>query len=45
LFDPVAQASALRRYADKVPKSLRWKIRSRVGERVQWYELPEEVGH
>jgi hypothetical protein len=44
-FDPAAQASALRRFADDVPKTLRWKLRSRVGERVQWYELPEEVGH
>ena len=25
------------------PKSLRWRVRARVGERVQWYELPEEV--
>jgi hypothetical protein len=44
-YDPVEQAIALRRHADSVPKSLRWKIRSRVGERVQWYELPEEVAH
>lgn len=44
-FDPVDQAVALRRHADEVPKSLRWKIRSRVGERAQWYQLPEEVGH
>jgi hypothetical protein len=44
-FDPAEQASALRRHADAVPKSLRWKIRSRVGDRVQWYELPEEVAH
>jgi hypothetical protein len=44
-FDPLQQAVALRRHADAVPKSLRWKIRSRVGERVQWYELPEEVAH
>jgi hypothetical protein len=44
-YDPVEQAVALRRHADAVPKSLRWKIRSRVGERVQWYELPEEVAH
>jgi hypothetical protein len=35
----------LREFADVTPKSLRWKIRSKVGERVQWYELPEEVGH
>jgi hypothetical protein len=44
-FDPVEQARGLRRHADETSKSLRWKIRSRVGDRVQWYELPEEVGH
>ncbi len=43
--DPVAQAAALRQHADAVPKSLKWKLRARVGERVQWYELPEEVAH
>lgn len=26
------------------PKSLRWKARARVGRRVTWYELPEEIG-
>jgi hypothetical protein len=25
------------------PKSLRWKLRARVGDRISWYELPEEV--
>ena len=44
-FDAVEQAQALRRHADETPKSLRWKIRSRVGERVQWYVIPEEVAH
>jgi hypothetical protein len=44
-FDPIGQALAVRAHADAVPKSLRWKVRSRVGERVQWYELPEEVAH
>ena len=29
--------------ADAAPKSLRWKLRARVGERVRWYELPEDV--
>lgn len=43
--DPAEQAEALRRHADEVPKSLKWKLRARVGERVQWYELPEEVAH
>jgi hypothetical protein len=28
---------------DAQPKSLKWKLRARVGERVSWYELPEEV--
>jgi hypothetical protein len=27
------------------PKTLGWKARARIGERVQWYELPEEVRH
>jgi hypothetical protein len=44
-FDPVDQALVVRRHADDAPKSLRWKIRARVGERVQWYQLPEEVAH
>ena len=25
------------------PKGLKWKIRAQVGDRLQWYELPEEV--
>jgi len=28
---------------DASPKSLRWKMRSKVGRRVEWYELPDEV--
>ena len=28
---------------DEAPKSLRWRLRDRVGPRVKWYELPEEV--
>jgi hypothetical protein len=30
---------------DKGRKSLGWQMRARVGERVQWYELPEDVRH
>jgi hypothetical protein len=26
------------------PKSLRWRTRARIGRRVAWYELPEEIG-
>jgi hypothetical protein len=25
------------------PKPLRWRLRAQVGDRLQWYELPEEV--
>jgi len=28
---------------DATPKSRKWKLRDRVGERVRWYEEPEEV--
>jgi hypothetical protein len=27
------------------PKSLRWRTRARVGDRLQWHEEPEEVAH
>jgi hypothetical protein len=27
----------------ETPKSLKWRLRARVGDRVRWYELPEEV--
>lgn len=43
--DPGGQARALRAHADTCPKTMRWKMRARVGERVRWYELPEEVAH
>lgn len=33
----------LREELDRVPKSRGWKLRSRIGERKRWYELPEEV--
>jgi hypothetical protein len=28
---------------DARPKSLKWRLRARVGDRMSWYELPEEV--
>lgn len=28
---------------DAQPKSMKWKLRAQVGDRVRWYELPEEV--
>jgi hypothetical protein len=33
----------LKEVIEKAPKSLKWKMRARVGEKVRWYELPEEV--
>jgi hypothetical protein len=44
-FDIPAQLAALRAAIDAAPKSTRWKLRAQVGERVQWFEEPEEVGH
>ncbi len=39
----IERVGLLRQALDQAPKSLRWKLRATVGERVQWYELPEEV--
>ena len=39
----VERLDLLRAALDQAPKSLKWKLRAAVGERVQWYELPEEV--
>jgi hypothetical protein len=44
-FDPAAQARAIREFCETCLKTIKWKLRAKVGERVQWYELPEEVGH
>jgi hypothetical protein len=37
------RAYDIRQAIDRAPKSLGWKVRARVGRRMQWYELPEEV--
>jgi len=44
-FEAGRQVEALRAAIDAAPKSTKWKLRARVGDRVPWYELPEEVGH
>lgn len=33
----------LRAELDSAPKTRSWKLRSRIGDRKRWYELPEEV--
>jgi len=45
LFDPKDQVATLRTAIDDAPKSTRWKLRARVGERAPWYNDPEEMGH
>ena len=43
--DPLAQAAQLLELARSVPKGMKWRLRANVGDRVRWYELPEEAGH
>jgi hypothetical protein len=43
--DVAAQVTALLQAIDDAPKSRAWRLRSRVGERIRWYETPEEVKH
>jgi hypothetical protein len=44
-FEPAEQARRVRASCEEVPKTMKWKLRAKVGDRVRWYELPEEVGH
>jgi hypothetical protein len=44
-FDVRDQVARLLEVAKSVPKSMKWKLRANVGDRVRWYELPEEVAH
>ena len=43
--DVATQAAAIRSAIDAAPKSRAWRMRARIGERVKWYETPEEVRH
>ena len=43
--DIAENIQAVRRAIETAPKSMAWRMRSRVGERVRWYETPEEVRH
>jgi hypothetical protein len=44
-YKPGPQVRALREAIDAAPKSTRWRLRARVGDRVPWYAEPEEMGH
>jgi hypothetical protein len=41
----VDQLGILVKAVETAPKSLRWKARAKVGDRVRWYETPEETPH
>jgi hypothetical protein len=38
------KVAALLAALDSIPKSRGWRLRSRVGDRVRWYELPDDGG-
>jgi hypothetical protein len=44
-LDPRAQLQTLGEAAESAPKSRRWKMRARIGERKRWYDVPEETPH
>jgi hypothetical protein len=44
-LDPIAQSRYLLGLAESAPKGVKWRLRANVGDRVRWYEQPEEVGH
>ena len=39
----LSRIAELRAAIDNGPKPLRWRLRAQVGDRLQWYELPEET--
>jgi hypothetical protein len=41
----VDQLDVLSKAIETAPKSLRWKARAKVGERLRWYEMPDETPH
>ena len=41
----VTRIDELRRYLETTPKSLRWKLRAKIGRRMSWYERVEEFEH
>jgi hypothetical protein len=44
-YDPLEQARRIHEYCESCHKTFKWKVRSKVGDRVQWYQEPEEVAH
>ncbi len=44
-LDAVGQSRSLLELAESASKGVKWKLRANMGDRVRWYELPEEVDH
>jgi len=44
-YDAVGQVKLIASIADSTPKSIRWKLRARVGDRKRWYRVPQEDTH
>ena len=44
-YDAAEACQRLLELAESAPKNVKWKVRAGVGDRVRWFELPEEVGH
>jgi hypothetical protein len=40
-----ARILELERELEEMPKSRRWKLRAKLGERARWYEEPDEIEH
>jgi hypothetical protein len=38
-----SRLSKLSKQIEQAPKTARWKLRGRVGDRVRWYDEPEET--
>jgi hypothetical protein len=43
--DLLSSLMKIHAYAEEVPKSGKWKLRSKIGEKKKWYQEPEEVPH
>jgi hypothetical protein len=43
--DVLGGLNLIQEAADTVPKTLRWKLRARIGERKRWYQVPDEEEH
>jgi hypothetical protein len=44
-LDPADGLKALQQAAEEAPKSRRWKMRARLGDRKRWYQIAEETPH